>query len=240
MRTNIRFTVLFCLFTLALSAQIPVTVEPFEPYGPITTVKFDETEFDFGKVEQGEYASHVYTFTNTGEAPLIISSAKGSCGCTVPKWPQGPILPGETASITVQFDSKGKMGFQNKKVTIIANTDPQQTFVYMKGEIVDPDALPSDNRDVEAEARVPQPDCFKIVPNPTAELLTLKMDEARIGKPVSVGIYSTTGQLMAQRHIPEAMETIEFEVTHYPAGIYVAKVQTDEGVVGSQCFVVTR
>lgn len=240
MRTNLLFTVLFCLLAFGLSAQIPVTDEPAEPSGPITTVEFAETEFDFGQIEQGEYVTHVYTFTNTGEAPLTIFSAKGSCGCTVPKWPQDPIFPGETASITVQFDSKGKMGLQNKRVVIIANTNPQQTFVYMKGEIVDPDALASENSEAEAEARAPQPDCFKIVPNPAAELLTLEMDEARIGKPVTVSIYSTTGQLMAQRHFPEAMKTLEFEVTHYPAGIYVAKVQTDEGVVGSQCFVVTR
>lgn len=105
------------------------------PAGPLTTIEFKENEFDYGKIPHGEKASHVYTFTNTGTEPLVISSAKASCGCTVPTWPKEPIPPGGTGEIPVEFDSKGKSGKQNKKVTITANTNPPQTFLYFKGDI---------------------------------------------------------------------------------------------------------
>jgi hypothetical protein len=105
------------------------------PTGPTTTVQFETSEFDFGTIEQGEKVSHVFKFTNTGNEPLVINSAKATCGCTVPKWPNEPIAPGKGGEIMVEFDSKGKSGMQNKKVTITANTNPQQTFVYVKGNI---------------------------------------------------------------------------------------------------------
>ena len=82
--------------------------EPAVPAGPITTIAFEETEYDFGMVMEGEKVVHDYKFTNTGEEPLIISNAKGSCGCTVPDWPREPIAPGESGVIKVQFDSKNK------------------------------------------------------------------------------------------------------------------------------------
>ncbi len=110
------------------------------PAGPTTTIEFDETTFDFGTVEQGEKVEHTYKFKNTGKEPLIISNAKGSCGCTVPSWPKEPIAPGETGEILVRFDTKGKKNNQNKTVTITANTDPPQTFLKIKGVINAPEA----------------------------------------------------------------------------------------------------
>ena len=105
------------------------------PTGPTTVMSFSETEFDFGMVDEGEKVSHTYKFENTGSEPLILSNAKGSCGCTVPKWPKEPIAPGESGVITVEFNSKNKKGKRNQKVTITANTDPAQTFIYLKGEV---------------------------------------------------------------------------------------------------------
>lgn len=110
--------------------------QPAAPVGPTTVMSFTETEFDFGKVDAGEKVEHVYKFTNTGNEPLIISNAKGSCGCTVPDWPREPIAVGGTGEIKVVFDSKNKKGQRNQKVTITANTDPPQTFIYMKGEVI--------------------------------------------------------------------------------------------------------
>lgn len=110
------------------------------PTGPTTNMQFVESEFDFGTVSQGDAVEHVYKFKNTGTEPLIISSAKGSCGCTVPTWPKEPIAPGGEGSMVVQFDTKGKSGPQNKKVTITANTNPQQSFIYIKGNINAPAA----------------------------------------------------------------------------------------------------
>lgn len=111
------------------------SVEPTVPTGPTTTMEFAETEFDFGTVQEGEKVSHTYKFKNTGKEPLIISDAKGSCGCTVPSWPKEPVAPGATGEILVEFNSQGKSGNRNQKVTLNANTNPPQTFLSLKGVV---------------------------------------------------------------------------------------------------------
>ncbi len=117
----------------------PAAATPAAPVGPLTTMEFGEVVFDFGEVMEGEKVVHNYTFKNTGKEPLIISNAKGSCGCTVPSWPREPIPPGESGEIKVQFDSKGKGKVggnnQSKRVTLTANTDPAQTFLTIKGKV---------------------------------------------------------------------------------------------------------
>ena len=101
--------------------------QPAPPVGPTTSIQFAENEFNFGQVKAGEKVQHVYKFKNTGNEPLIISNAKGSCGCTVPQWPKEPIPVGEEGELLVEFDSKGKNGKTTKQVTITANTEPPQT-----------------------------------------------------------------------------------------------------------------
>ncbi len=105
------------------------------PTGPTTSMAFEHTDFDFGTINDGEKVKHTYKFKNTGNEPLIISSAKGSCGCTVPKWPTEPIAPGGTGVIDVEFDSKGKPGKQTKRVTVTANTVPAQSFLNISGTV---------------------------------------------------------------------------------------------------------
>jgi Rieske Fe-S protein len=116
----------------------PVTT-PEVPVGPLTTVEFEETTYDYGEIMEGEKVVHNYKFTNTGKEPLIISNAKGSCGCTVPDWPREPIAPGASSEIKVQFDSKGKGkvegAAQSKRVTITANTDPANSYLTIKGTV---------------------------------------------------------------------------------------------------------
>ena len=125
----------------AADASMATPAEPAAPAGPTTTLEFGESEFDFGVVDAGEKVSHTYKFNNTGSEPLIISNAKGSCGCTVPSWPKEPIPVGGSGEIQVVFDSKNKKGKQSKRVTITANTDPAQTFLTIKGEVTpDPNA----------------------------------------------------------------------------------------------------
>lgn len=102
---------------------------------PKTTVKFDKMEHDFGKIKQGDKVKYAFKLTNSGKEPLVISSAKGSCGCTVPSYPKEPVAPGATANIDVEFDSKGKSGLQTKTVTINANTDPNPTRLTIKADI---------------------------------------------------------------------------------------------------------
>ena len=120
----------------AQSAVQPAAQTAEVPTGPTTEMAFEESEFDFGTVTEGEKVSHVYKFKNTGSEPLILSSAKGTCGCTVPSWPREPIAPGETGEIMVEFNSINKRGQKNQKVTITANTNPPQTFIYLKGEVL--------------------------------------------------------------------------------------------------------
>ena len=129
--------------TSATATSADAATEPAVPAGPLTTLQFSEETYDYGEVMEGEKVNHKYTFTNTGSEPLIISNAKGSCGCTVPNWPRNPIAPGETGEIDVTFDSKGKGkvggNLQSKRVTITANTDPANTYLTIKGKVNKPE-----------------------------------------------------------------------------------------------------
>jgi hypothetical protein len=105
------------------------------PSGPVTMIQYENDKFDFGTVDEGEVVKHVFKFKNAGNEPLLITNAKGSCGCTVPTWPQEPIAPGAFGEIKVEFNSKGKPGRQSKKVTVTANTTPTETFIEVMGEV---------------------------------------------------------------------------------------------------------
>ena len=105
------------------------------PTGPTTAMSFDDNVFNFGTVTEGEKVKHTYAFKNTGSEPLILSNAVGSCGCTVPEWPREPIAPGASGEVTVQFNSQGKPGERDQKVTITANTVPAQTFLSLQGTV---------------------------------------------------------------------------------------------------------
>jgi hypothetical protein len=104
-------------------------------------IKFTEEVFDFGKITQGEKVSHQFTFKNTGVKNLIISGASGSCGCTVPEWPEHSIKPGEEGTINVVFSSEGKSGMQEKTVTVITNCEPATRVIRIKTEIIVPETL---------------------------------------------------------------------------------------------------
>lgn len=101
-----------------------------------TEMTFGEMEYDFGTMKEGEKVSHVFKFKNSGDKPLTITNAKGSCGCTVPDYPKTAIAPGDEAEIKVEFNSKGKKGAQTKFVTIDANTIPAQTRLTIKADVI--------------------------------------------------------------------------------------------------------
>lgn len=98
---------------------------------PKTKIKFNSDMHEFGNVEVNSENKYSFSFTNSGNEPLKISNAKGSCGCTVPNWPKEPILPGESGNIDVVFrPSKGQAGSkQTKTVTVSANTSPENTIL---------------------------------------------------------------------------------------------------------------
>lgn len=83
--------------------------------------KFDEVKYDFGDITQGQKVEHIFRFTNTGVKPLVISNIITSCGCTAPTWPKNPVPPKSTSEIKIDFNSAGKMGKQNKVITIMSN-----------------------------------------------------------------------------------------------------------------------
>ena len=111
------------------------TAEPPKETGPTTSITFAENSHDFGTIDEGDVVTHIFTFTNTGDNPLILDRCKGSCGCTVPQCPKEPIAPGATGEIEVKFNSKGKKNKQTKTVTINANTVPEQTRITISANV---------------------------------------------------------------------------------------------------------
>ncbi|WP_223274512.1 DUF1573 domain-containing protein [Salibacter halophilus] len=106
-----------------------------KPQGPPTSLKFAQKAHDFGQIKQQTTNEKVFKFTNTGDNPLIIQSAKGSCGCTVPQYPKEPIAPGEEGEIKVVYKPGKQKGRQSKTVTIQANTNPPQTILNITANV---------------------------------------------------------------------------------------------------------
>lgn len=98
-------------------------------------MKFKDVTHDFGKIKAGDKVTYDFSFTNEGKSPLIITDAVASCGCTKPEWPKEPIQPGAAGAVKVTFNSAGKMGLQDKQITITANTLPAQNMVHLIGEV---------------------------------------------------------------------------------------------------------
>jgi hypothetical protein len=105
----------------------------------IPVLQFEEETHDFGKMMEGEKLQYAFKFKNVGTGDLVIRSANGSCGCTVPEWPHEPIPPGGTGIINITFDSSGKHGMQHKTVTIISNTVPNTKVLNITGEVANAD-----------------------------------------------------------------------------------------------------
>ncbi|MDW3193093.1 MAG: DUF1573 domain-containing protein [Cytophagales bacterium] len=87
--------------------------------GPM--IVFVEDAWEFGDIHQGDKVEHTFEFENAGTEPLILSNVLTTCGCTASDWPREPIAPGELASLKVTFNSAGKIGMQNKIITIVSN-----------------------------------------------------------------------------------------------------------------------
>ena len=114
-------------------------VEVQNPNAP--TMTFESDVVDYGTIDQGADGVREFKFTNNGKEPLIISNARGSCGCTVPTWPKEPIKPGESSVIKVKYDTK-RLGAINKSVTITSNASTPTKVVRIKGKIIAPQTSP--------------------------------------------------------------------------------------------------
>jgi hypothetical protein len=130
------------------AATAPAAVTPetpaadVKPEGPLPALEFETVDHDFGTIKEGDVVEYTYKFKNTGEAPLIIQGAQGSCGCTVPEWSKDPIPAGGTGFVKAKFDSQGKPNTQNKTVTVTANTWPKQTVLRFKAMVLPKAAVP--------------------------------------------------------------------------------------------------
>lgn len=105
--------------------------------GDGATIEFVSETVDYGTIENGSDGTRYFEFKNTGTEPLIITNCKGSCGCTVPKCPKEPILPGETGKIAVKYDTK-RTGTINKNITITSNAVTPTKVVRIKGQVKAP------------------------------------------------------------------------------------------------------
>ena len=129
------------------SADVPV---PSASDAPVMT--FDKLSHDFGTISEGEVVETVFTFTNTGSSDLIILNARGSCGCTVPDYPKDqPIAPGDSAQVTVKFDSNNKPNANNRSVTFTTNTEKGREVVQIR-TFVTPDPLKEQQREARRQA----------------------------------------------------------------------------------------
>ena len=110
-----------------------------QPTGKEPIITFDKTEHEFGKLLQGEVVTYSFHFTNTGNAPLLITEVKTSCGCTAGDFPREPIKPGQDGLIKATYDSKGHHGFQSRTLSVISNTNPSMTVLRFKADVMTPD-----------------------------------------------------------------------------------------------------
>lgn len=128
----LKFIIIFCICSCVGPKQDanveltnnPISAEGYSNKTPMPEISIPVDDFNFGDIIQGESATHNFLIKNIGNNNLIISSAKGSCGCTVPEWPKSPILPGKEAYVKVVFNSAGKIGKQKKTVTLLTNAIP--------------------------------------------------------------------------------------------------------------------
>jgi hypothetical protein len=154
----------FLFVTAAVSAQTNKLTAAATPVQGVTPqaapanpnageFKFQVMEYNFGTIKQGDKINRDFDFTNVGKEPIIISEAHGSCGCTVPQWPKEPIAKGQKATIKVTFNSAGKMGQQDKTVTINSNAKNSPIVLHLKGNVEAPPppaTAPAKNQDAGA------------------------------------------------------------------------------------------
>ena len=119
-------TLLFIsLFSISIYAQ-----------DKVAKIEFESETIDYGTIEKGSDGVRVFKFRNTGDAPLIVSNVKSSCGCTVPKKPTEPILPGENGEIEVKYDTN-RVNPIRKTITVTSNAETQTVALKIKGTVID-------------------------------------------------------------------------------------------------------
>jgi hypothetical protein len=127
----------FVAAALLLSIVTLAQPKPESP-GKKPIITFDKNTYDFGDLVQGEQVTYTYKFRNTGKSMLIVSDAKATCGCTIPKWTKDPVAPGKSGEITVTFNTAGKMGKQNKVILLFSNAFNQEEKIHLIANVIPP------------------------------------------------------------------------------------------------------
>jgi hypothetical protein len=106
-----------------------------ESAGKLPKMIFTDTNYDFGKIKEGDKVTHIFLYKNEGQGDLVISNAIASCGCTKPNFTKGVKHPGDTGTISVTFDSSNKSGKMVKLVTISCNCQPSRKYLTINANI---------------------------------------------------------------------------------------------------------
>lgn len=122
-----------------LAVLILVAFVGFTTQAQQAEIQFKEDTIDYGTISKGADGVRTFHFTNTGDAPLIITDVKSSCGCTVPKKPNGPIAPGESSSIEVKYDTN-RVGPIRKTITVSSNASESRVLLKIKGDVKNPNS----------------------------------------------------------------------------------------------------
>ncbi|MDA8685779.1 DUF1573 domain-containing protein [Robiginitalea sp.] len=101
----------------------------------VAKIEFKTDTVDYGEIAKGSDGVRIFEFTNTGNAPLVISKVSSSCGCTIPKKPEAPIAPGATGEIQVKYDTN-RVGPIRKAITVISNAETPTVILKIKGEVM--------------------------------------------------------------------------------------------------------
>lgn len=132
---KITLVIALIISTFCVEAQIaPSGSSPDAMYSNAPAFKWDKTSHEFGKIAKDKPVTAVFKFTNSGTAPLIITKAEASCGCTVPEYPKEPIAPGQTGIIKATYNAANPGAF-TKDVTIVSNVEGVPVRLQIKGEV---------------------------------------------------------------------------------------------------------
>lgn len=100
-------------------------------------ITFAVKDYDFGKIKEADgNATHIFEFTNKGNAPLVVNRVQASCGCTTPTWSKEPVAPGKKGNITVVYAAPGRPGVFNKTITVFSNDTVSNAILTIKGEVI--------------------------------------------------------------------------------------------------------
>ena len=121
---NILTLLLICFLSIPINAQ-----------DKVAKIEFESQTIDYGTIEKGSNGVRVFKFKNTGNAPLIVSNVKSSCGCTVPKKPTAPIMPGKSGEIEVKYDTN-RVNPIRKTITVTSNAETPTVALKIKGTVI--------------------------------------------------------------------------------------------------------